>query len=275
MHLKQDGAPKAYPDVSHIPDAEPYAELTSRGGNASSYVVNGVRYFTLKDRAGFSQSGIASWYGTKFHGRLTSNGERYDMYKMTAAHKTLPIPTYVRVTNLENNKSIMVRINDRGPFIDNRIIDLSYVAAIKLDMTKKGTARVRVEAWSADAANSVPPATPALATSTAGQQGIVKNSATVKLENELYYIQLGAFANHANAQNLVSKLLSITTEPVKMTTVQTDFGIMHRIRIGPYTDLQTISELEAYFRELGFEQQTRIVDNISRHAVPTSGSLNN
>jgi len=131
-------------------DAVPRKEPRSRYGNPSSYEVFGVRYEVLQTSYGFKERGVASWYGKKFHGRKTSSQEPYNMYAMTAAHKTLPLPTYVRVRNLQNNKSIVVRVNDRGPFVDNRIIDLSYSAAIKLDMIGSGTGLVEITALSYD-----------------------------------------------------------------------------------------------------------------------------
>jgi rare lipoprotein A len=133
-------------DVSDIPDAVPKVEPLSRFGNPDSYVVFGKRYRTMDSSAGYVERGVASWYGPTFHGRRTSSGERYDMYAMTAAHKTLPLPTYARVTNLKNGRSAVVRINDRGPFHAGRVIDLSYAAASKLGVVDKGTARVEVRA---------------------------------------------------------------------------------------------------------------------------------
>ena len=130
-------------------DAIPRYEPITRAGNAPSYTINGVKYRTRTSAEGYSKVGIASWYGKPFHGRKTANGETYDMYKMTAAHPTLPIPSYVKVTNQNNGKSVIVRINDRGPFVDNRIIDLSLAAAHRLDMVDKGLARVRVTAITA------------------------------------------------------------------------------------------------------------------------------
>lgn len=130
-------------------DAVPKNESYSRGGT-SSYKLFGKQYHVRKTHHGYKERGIASWYGKQFHGRLTSNGERYDMYKMTAAHKSLPLPCYVKVTNLENKKTIVVRVNDRGPFHGNRIIDLSYAAAKKLGMDHKGTAKIEVEAISSN-----------------------------------------------------------------------------------------------------------------------------
>ena len=131
-------------NINHkvIPKVEKY----SKYGNPKSYKVFGKKYYTKKTHVGYSEKGIASWYGKKFHGRLTSTRETYDMYKLTAAHKSLPIPCYAKVTNLSNNKSIVVRINDRGPFKKGRIIDLSYAAAKKLGIVSKGIARVHVEA---------------------------------------------------------------------------------------------------------------------------------
>lgn len=142
----RDGAPDYYVDVSKIPNAKPKPEPLSKYGNMASYRVNGKRYYPLKSSRNYQQVGIASWYGTKFHEQRTSSGEKYNMLSMTAAHKTLPLPTYVEVTNLKNHKTIIVKVNDRGPFKSNRIIDLSYVAAKKLGMAGRGTAPVRIRA---------------------------------------------------------------------------------------------------------------------------------
>lgn len=144
-----DGFPdvRAVPaDIKSIPDAVPRAEPRAKYGNPSDYEVLGEHYFVLKSAAGYREHGRASWYGTKFHGKKTSSGEVYDMFGMTAAHKTLPLPTYVRVTHLGNGKSVVVKVNDRGPFHQGRIVDLSYAAAAKLDMLGGGSAEVIVEA---------------------------------------------------------------------------------------------------------------------------------
>lgn len=144
-----DSGPQRIPrGVLTQADPVPSDEPLSASGNSMSYVVFGKRYYRLKTARGFDEEGVASWYGRKFHGRLTASGEPYDMYTMTAAHKSLPLPTFARVTNLRNNRSIVVRINDRGPFVDDRLIDLSYAAAAKLDMLAAGTARVRVQTLS-------------------------------------------------------------------------------------------------------------------------------
>lgn len=141
-----DAAPQHNVDLTRITDATPRIEAPSRYGNPKSYVVRGKRYHVMANSIDFKQQGIASWYGTKFHGRKTSSGEAYDMFTMTAAHKTLPLPTWVEVTNHDNQKRIIVKVNDRGPFISGRIIDLSYVAAAKLGVLTTGTARVSIRA---------------------------------------------------------------------------------------------------------------------------------
>lgn len=143
---RPDGPPNFYVDETKIPNAVPKPEPLAKHGNYKSYIVKGKRYKTLKSARHYSEIGVASWYGTKFHQRKTSSGEPYDMLGMTAAHKTLPLPTYVEVTNLKNHKRIIVKVNDRGPFKPNRIIDLSYVAAKKLGMLGRGTTHVRVKA---------------------------------------------------------------------------------------------------------------------------------
>ncbi|MGB1702571.1 MAG: septal ring lytic transglycosylase RlpA family protein, partial [Cycloclasticus sp.] len=144
--IVRDSAPSIHPaNIELTPDAIPRIEAKSRGGNPPSYEVFGKTYHVLPSSEGFVQRGIASWYGTKFHGNKTSNGETYDMYAMTAAHKTLPLPSYVEVRNLDTNKKIIVRVNDRGPFHDGRIIDLSYAAAAKLGTLKNGTSSVEIK----------------------------------------------------------------------------------------------------------------------------------
>ncbi|HEX23103.1 MAG TPA: septal ring lytic transglycosylase RlpA family protein, partial [Chromatiales bacterium] len=155
----QDGAPDRHVDASGIADAVPKIEPYSKYGNPSSYQVAGKTYYVLDDHSGYHQRGQASWYGTKFHGRRTSSGEPYDMYAMTAAHKSLPIPSYVEVTNLDNGRKTVLRVNDRGPFIDGRIIDLSYVAAKKLGVYDTGTARVEVRAIDLRKSTTTQPAT--------------------------------------------------------------------------------------------------------------------
>ena len=142
----QDSAPRYHKSVGAVSDAVPKIEPRSRGGNKSPYRISGKQYWVMPSSLGYSATGTASWYGSKFHGHLTSNGETYNMFSMTAAHKSLPIPTYVKVTNLNNGRHVIVRVNDRGPFHGDRLIDLSYAAATKLGYAKQGTAPVRIKA---------------------------------------------------------------------------------------------------------------------------------
>lgn len=232
----KDGPPRSGSgSIRGLPDdAVPRRERPSKYGNGPVYEVLGQRYSVMPSSSGYKERGVASWYGKKFHGRLTSNREPYDMYAMTAAHKTLPLPTYVRVRNLSNNKSIVVRVNDRGPFVHNRIIDLSYSAALKLDMVKDGTSLVEVEAISFDApagdrpvrqttAAPPPDVTPVPAPPPA------PGAAT---ENRIY-VQVGAFGDRANAQRRLSALHSGglgTSFILEDTSGGTTF---YRVRIGP------------------------------------------
>nr|WP_086941199.1 septal ring lytic transglycosylase RlpA family protein [Thaumasiovibrio occultus] len=147
--IDSDVAPEFIPAVVHQIDAQPRYEPYSLSGNRN-YTLRGQRYEIIQDPEGFTQEGRASWYGEKFHGHRTSNGEIYDMYSMTAAHKTLPLPSYVKVTNLNNNQSVVVRVNDRGPFHQGRIIDLSYAAARKIGVIETGTAPVKIEVITVD-----------------------------------------------------------------------------------------------------------------------------
>ena len=143
-------------NFDEIPDAVPRAEFKSRSGNPETYVIDGVTYRVMETSDGYREEGIASWYGGYFHGRQTSSGDVYDMYSMTAAHKRLPLPTYVRVTHLANGRSVILRVNDRGPFVEGRIIDLSFTAATKLGMADQGTARVQVVALDPPAQDRTP-----------------------------------------------------------------------------------------------------------------------
>jgi len=163
--------PRNAPDANQVPDALPREEPRSAFGNPPFYYVAGHRYVVLPSSSGYSERGVASWYGTEFHGLRTSTGEPYDMFAMTAAHKTLPLPCYARVTNLSNGRSVVVRINDRGPFVANRIIDLSYSAAARLDMIRNGTAFVQVDVLNPAApplTASMPVSAPAAQAASAG-----------------------------------------------------------------------------------------------------------
>lgn len=223
-----DGLPSNPPDVSRIPDAIPRVEPRSRQGNAAQYTVFGETYRVLPSSQGFVQTGIASWYGTKFHGHLTSNGEVYDMYAMTAAHTTLPIPTYVRVTNLDNQRQVIVRINDRGPFVGQRVIDLSYAAAYRLGIVQTGTGRVRVEAIDPVAWQRENPT-------------LVATQASV-------FLQVAALADAEAATRLQERVRGMTQAPVRILSSQGS-PRLYRVQVGPLAEgepVQTaIRQLEA------------------------------
>ena len=190
--IKKDSAPIYIPNLSHVHNAKPQSEPYSKYGNPRSYTVFNKNYAVFANNPpNFTDRGLASWYGTKFHGKRTSSGETYDMFKMTAAHKNLRIPAYVKVKNLDNKKEIIVRINDRGPFHKNRIIDLSYAAATKLDILRKGTAPVEITLISTK--------NPILTTTKN-----IFHHPQIKKNN--FYLQLGAFFKYTNAQKLVQKL---------------------------------------------------------------------
>ncbi|WP_166360462.1 septal ring lytic transglycosylase RlpA family protein [Pseudomonas akapageensis] len=256
----KDGAPWWDVDVSRIPDAVP----TQHTGpyKANPYTVLGKTYFPMSDSKSYVASGTASWYGTKFHGQNTANGEVYDLYGMSAAHKTLPLPSYVRVTNLDNNKSVILRVNDRGPFYSDRIIDLSYAAAKKLGYAEIGTARVKVEGidpqqyWAQRGRPAplmlnepqVAQAQPALTPSTGTVEQwtpppqqhaaavvpvpvAAKNNPSAQASG--VYLQVGAFANPDAAELLRSKLSTMVNTPVFISSIVRNQQTLHRVRLGP------------------------------------------
>jgi len=217
----------------------------SKRGNPSSYVVFGKRYHVLDSSDGFVQRGIASWYGTKFHGRPTSSGEVYNMHAMTAAHKTLPIPVYVHVKNLDNGRSMVVRVNDRGPFVSGRIIDLSYAAAKKLGVDGPGTANVEI--------STVGPGR-ALPTSVVRAIPLSKD-----LQPDIpLFIQMGSFSSHVNASNLVKNLLDANESTAQISRLQTDGGLYYRVRVGPLFDIDEANAIVRRLKGKGF-QTARIV----------------
>jgi len=216
-----------------LPDAVPRAEARARLGNPPFYEVFGQRYVVLADSRGYLERGVASWYGPDFHGERTSTGEPYDMYSMTAAHRTLPLPAYVRVTNLRNGRSIVVRVNDRGPFKANRIIDLSYAAALKLDMVRDGTTLVEVAAVGDELAP--PPARPA----------------------ELY-TQVGAFSVEANARSLRDSLAAKGIDNVGVSTDSSRGATWYRVRVGPIDSVAAFDALLARLKALGIANATLV-----------------
>jgi len=225
--LEQDAAPLSpASDRIHVADVVPKYEALSAQGNPVSYVVMGRKYYTLRTRDGYDEQGLASWYGTKFHGRHTSNGEVYNMYAMTAAHKTLPLPAYVHVTNLDNGKEIIVRVNDRGPFHEGRIIDLSYAAASRLDMMHSGTARVRVR-------SIAPPNTNVQAATS-------------------FFVQVGAYSQKDNAQRMVSRLHNERlASNIHVGNLKNANKKVYRVRLGPYETLLELDEITHRLKSLG------------------------
>ena len=218
------------------PEPEPKAEARSRAGNKSPYTVFGQTYQVLPSAAGYAEEGVASWYGRKFHGRKTSNGETFNMFAVSAAHKSLPIPTFVKITNLDNGRELTVRINDRGPFVKNRLIDLSYAAAAKLDMIATGTARVRVEA--------VPVANEAVLTLPPAPQ--------VAAQNIGRYLQIGVFSNKRQATNLAAELESAIQTPVIVKPA--DRPGLFRVAAGPLATDEQLERVKTLLQFKGYEQ---------------------
>ncbi|MBT1065590.1 septal ring lytic transglycosylase RlpA family protein [Bowmanella sp. Y26] len=236
---RHDSAPHRLPTEISLHDAVPTYEDQSRGGNAP-YQVFGQHYTPIETAKDFQQQGEASWYGQKFHGHLTSNGEVYDMYAMTAAHKTLPLPSFVRVTNLVNNKQVIVRVNDRGPFHGGRIIDLSYAAAMKLDMLKTGTTKVKLDAIHVEPDGTVmiagepqlPPLKPV--------DGLTK----------AWFVQVAALSDGARAEQLAKGLETLYQLP---THVPQDNGI-YRLRLGPLDDEGHARQLMEELKRNGYDK---------------------
>jgi len=233
-YFEDDGPHDRIPvDVSKIPDAVPRAEPLSERGN-KPYAVYGVRYQPMRSSQGYRERGIASWYGKKFHGRRTSNGEAYDMYTMTAAHKTLPLPSYARVRNLNNGRSVIVRVNDRGPFLHNRLIDLSYAAAARLGIIGTGTGLVEVEGLSVDS--------PVTTTARAPAALNLIPAAEAETAPRLY-LQAGAFANRENAESLRNRLVQANLTPVHVQPAQVDGKALFRVRLGPLESVDASDQL--------------------------------
>ncbi|MBI1196087.1 MAG: septal ring lytic transglycosylase RlpA family protein [Gammaproteobacteria bacterium] len=232
MFEARDSGPSQSIDLSSVRDAVPHAEPRSKYGNPETYVVDGIQYAVLKDSKGFVQTGVASWYGYKFHGRYTSSREPYDMYAMTAAHKTLPLPTYAEVRNLDNGRRVIVRINDRGPFVAGRILDLSYAAANRLGIDKTGTGRVEIR--------TIDPAQPPALSQppTLVQQTKPAASALTEpkpAENGLY-LQLGAYSQRDNAERAWKRIDGSFPELAGLSMSRDPATALYRVRIGPLPD---------------------------------------
>ncbi|HEV2109993.1 MAG TPA: septal ring lytic transglycosylase RlpA family protein [Gammaproteobacteria bacterium] len=243
-------------DVSRVPDAVPGDVTPSRYGNPASYTVLGKSYTLVPACKGYHDRGIASWYGSQFHGGRTSDGETYDMYAMTAANKVVPIPCYARVTNLQNGKSVIVKINDRGPFVDNRLIDLSYAAASRLDMLGSGTALVDVQAVTAgEAPAAAPPAPPPMSTPA---PATVATAVSPAAEPRMY-LQVGAYATRTNAETAVQKL-AVNGVTQAFILPASDAGrTLYKVRIGPVADVAGIDQLGAKLASLGYPDAEIII----------------
>ncbi|HZP67996.1 MAG TPA: septal ring lytic transglycosylase RlpA family protein [Rudaea sp.] len=251
----RDSTPSDVPDVSKIPEPVPKSEPRSQYGNKSPYSVLGETYRVLPSASGYVERGLASWYGNKFHGYMTSDFERYDMYAYSAAHKTLPLPSFARVTNLENGRSVIVRVNDRGPFVANRIIDLSYVAAVKLGVWPKGTAMVEVRGIDpAHPERSEPPRTAAVSARTA-------SAAPQKTQKPALYLQVGAFADRVNAERAAAKVRAANLGEVRVVEAEVGSQTVSRVRLGPLKDADEADRLAPRLRELGLGTPRVAVDN--------------
>lgn len=242
---QHDSAPEQDIDVSQIPDAVPRNEPHSQYGNPASYVVQGQRYYVMNEAQGYVERGIASWYGRKFHGHRTSSGEPYNMYAMTAAHTRLPLPSYVQVTNLQNHRTVVVRVNDRGPFHPNRIIDLSYAAAKKLGITAKGTGMVEVRAIGPEQNLTV-------AKNTSREQSLAD------AEFQLY-LQVGAFVSRSNAERLEQQLRTRYTKLPVNAGYNAENNV-YRVRIGPLASVAEADRLAEALSRDGFATPHIVVD---------------
>jgi rare lipoprotein A len=244
---QRDGAPNFYVDVSKIKDAVPKVEPPCRFGNPSSYVVRGQRYYVKKNATGYDERGIASWYGTLFHKHRTSCGEAYNMLSMTAASKTLPLPTYAEVTNLQNGKRVIVKVNDRGPFAQNRIMDLSWVAAKKLGITGKGTGYVEVRAinpytWHHDKNIYTSAPKPTL----------------VHPGRPIIFLQVGAFTSLIKAKQIAHHLITLTHRPVRIQ-IKHAKQTLYRVQIGPVLGVGDTDSLSHTLVKAGFSEPITVI----------------
>jgi rare lipoprotein A len=248
------------PDLANTPDAVPQNEPLSATGNPDSYDALGQHYSVLKDSRGYSQRGYASWYGKKFQGKKTSSGERYDMFKMTAAHRTLPIPCYARITNLANGKTVTVRINDRGPFKSKRIVDLSYAAALKLGIIGVGEEMVQLDVVTPDSpsppAVAVAPAptapTPTLISNPAATASVASTAdppAPVAATPSLplppagsRFLQAGVFSDAVNAASQRAQLIALGVNNIELRSDKRGDQFVYRVLIGPFTDLGLLQQ---------------------------------
>lgn len=262
-----DRGPEVAPDTSGLAEVVPRKEPRSRYGNPESYEVFGQTYYVMAETPRvFEEEGIASWYGKKFHGRRTSSGEPYDMYQLTAAHRELPIPAYVRVTNLDNDRSLVVRVNDRGPFARNRIIDLSYAAAQRLDMVDAGVAPVRIELLHADDTNvaeadASPEAGAVVRAGTAERvpDEVERDTASSNGDSATgYFLQAGAFSERGNAERLRQQLQQARFEQIRIDN--SGEGGLYRVQLGPVASIEALDQLSRDLEDHGITASRVIID---------------
>ncbi len=232
----------------------------TRRGNPPFYEVFGVRYIVMTSSEGYKERGVASWYGKKFHGNPTSNGERYDMHRMTAAHKTLPLPTNVKVTNLSNGRSVIVRVNDRGPFVKNRLIDLSYAAAQELDIIGAGTAQVEVEALNTSYTGAI--------TAAAAPPGEKITEPVGANPGALMYMQVGAFGEPNNARTLATHLTNQGIAGVAVHGSDGETPAMYRVRIGPFTSIGDYDRVATQVASLNITNPRLVVEDPDHSRQP-------
>lgn len=239
-----DASPLGDLDINQLQEPTPRNEPKSKYGNRSPYKVLNKKYTVLDTATGYKERGISSWYGTKFHGRATSSQEIYDMCQFSAAHKSLPIPSYVRVTRLDTGQSVIVRVNDRGPFHEGRIIDLSFAAATKLGINKVGTAKVEVEAINVSDLTSVPPLVDeshlALKQTTLAPETNVSNRS---------FLQIASFSNKDNAEALLERLQQAQIKNAFVKKSQVNHESVWRVRIGPLNESE-IAETQNKLNDL-------------------------
>ncbi|MEE8340309.1 MAG: septal ring lytic transglycosylase RlpA family protein [Xanthomonadales bacterium] len=242
-----DGPSTSGLKASDVKDAVPRAEPPARYGNHTPYEVFGKKYTVLQSNQGYHERGVASWYGSKFHGRRTSSGEPYDMHLATAAHKSLPLPTYAEVTNLDNGRTVIVKINDRGPFKKGRLIDLSYGAALRLDMIATGTARVDVRVIDVSSASQ------GQVLADAGGEHAIDREVDEGDNGEIW-LQAGAYGRREGAEQLAGRLEQADVLPVSIHNI----GNLFRVWLGPYVSAVELESVISQVIELGFERPHRV-----------------
>ena len=232
-------------------------------GNPPYYEVFGQRHYVLDSAAGYRRTGVASWYGEQFHGRSTSSGEPYDMFAHTAAHPTLPIPTWVEVTHLETGRQVIVKVNDRGPFVDDRIIDLSFGAAVVLDMVAQGTAPVEVRALGVSSAGEVlahggTPTRGQADTGTTATMPLSLAAASVPPSRRIY-LQAGAFSRQDSAARFVGVLHAAGFEQIDIDADHGASPSLYRVRLGPFTDVDAADAAVANLVAMGYEKPYLVI----------------